>query len=196
MCVCVRVCVYSCACTLASALSHLWLSGALAHQAPLSVGILQARIPWWAAIAFSRGSSRPRDRTCVSFVFCVDRWVLYHECHLRHGLSQSVSRPIAWLMAADDFLLTFLGLFFPRNYYRAERFRTGALALLSLGKVKPYWTLGLAVIRLHFPLGTSAALFFVILVVPECLSKLRCSSGDGRAGRLQRCMLYYSLFGD
>ena len=29
-------------------------------------GILQARIPEWVAISFSRGSSRPRDRTQVS----------------------------------------------------------------------------------------------------------------------------------
>ena len=31
-------------------------------------GILQARILEWVAIPFSRGSSRPRDRTCVSYV--------------------------------------------------------------------------------------------------------------------------------
>ena len=29
----------------------------------------------WAAIPFSRGSSWPRDRTCVS---CFGRWILYH----------------------------------------------------------------------------------------------------------------------
>ena len=38
-------------------------------------GILQARILEWAAISFSRGSSQPRDRTCVS---CIGRWILYH----------------------------------------------------------------------------------------------------------------------
>ena len=31
-------------------------------------GILQARILEWVTISFSRGSSRPRDRTCVSYV--------------------------------------------------------------------------------------------------------------------------------
>ena len=35
-------------------------------QAPLSMGILQARIPEWVAIPFSRGSSRPRDQTQAS----------------------------------------------------------------------------------------------------------------------------------
>ena len=34
-------------------------------------GVLQARILEWVAIPFSRGSSRPRDRTCVSQVSCI-----------------------------------------------------------------------------------------------------------------------------
>ena len=38
----------------------------VASQAPLSMGILQARIQKWIAISFSRGSSWPRNRTQVS----------------------------------------------------------------------------------------------------------------------------------
>ena len=38
----------------------------VAHLAPLSMGILQARIPEWVAMPFSRGSSQPRDQTQVS----------------------------------------------------------------------------------------------------------------------------------
>ena len=38
----------------------------VARQAPLSVGILQARILEWVAMPSSRGSSQPRDRTQVS----------------------------------------------------------------------------------------------------------------------------------
>ena len=34
-------------------------------------GILQARIPEWVAITWSKGSSQPRDRTCVSQGSCV-----------------------------------------------------------------------------------------------------------------------------
>ena len=41
----------------------LWTA---AHQAPLSMGILQARILQWVAILFSRGSSWPSDQTHVS----------------------------------------------------------------------------------------------------------------------------------
>ena len=38
----------------------------LACQAPLSMGILQARILKWVAMPSSRGSSQPRDPTQVS----------------------------------------------------------------------------------------------------------------------------------
>ena len=36
--------------------------------------LLQARILEWAASSFSRGSSRPRDRTCVS---CIGRQIFF-----------------------------------------------------------------------------------------------------------------------
>jgi len=40
----------------------------LACQAPLSMGILQARILEWVAMPSSRGSSQPRDQTQVSHI--------------------------------------------------------------------------------------------------------------------------------
>ena len=48
----------------------------VAHQAPLSMGILQARILEWVAASSSTGSSQPRDRTRVSHIvgrFFTDR---------------------------------------------------------------------------------------------------------------------------
>ena len=45
------------------------LSGPSVH------GTLQARILEWAAMPSSRGSSWPRDWTCI---FCMDMWVLYY----------------------------------------------------------------------------------------------------------------------
>ena len=39
--------------------------------------ILQARVLMWVAM-FSRGSSRPRNQTCFSYVSCIGRCVLYH----------------------------------------------------------------------------------------------------------------------
>ena len=44
----------------------LGTSWTVAHQAPLSMGILQARILEWVAMSSSRGSSQSRDRTQVS----------------------------------------------------------------------------------------------------------------------------------
>ena len=41
-------------------------------------GILQARILEWVAISSSKGSSPPRDRTCISCVSCLWRQILYH----------------------------------------------------------------------------------------------------------------------
>ena len=52
----------------------LWIR---ACQAPVS-GFLQARILEWIVIPSSRGSSWPRNWTCVSYVSCIGRWVLYH----------------------------------------------------------------------------------------------------------------------
>ena len=40
----------------------------IAHQAPLSVGFLEARILEWVAMLFSRGSSRPSDQAQVSYI--------------------------------------------------------------------------------------------------------------------------------
>ena len=44
-------------------------------------GILQARILEWIAIAFSRRSSQPRNRTCVSYISCINKQILYHMSH-------------------------------------------------------------------------------------------------------------------
>ena len=47
--------------------------------------ILQTRILEWVAISSSRGSSQPRDQTCVS---CIGRQILYH-CATWEALSGS-----------------------------------------------------------------------------------------------------------
>ena len=52
-------------------LSHVQLFAALwtlARQAPLSLGILQARILEWVVMPSSRGSSQPRDRSQVTHI--------------------------------------------------------------------------------------------------------------------------------
>ena len=50
----------------------------VACQASSVHRILQARIPEWVAMPSSRGTSQSRDRTHVSYVPCIGRWVLYH----------------------------------------------------------------------------------------------------------------------
>ena len=59
----------------------------ITHQAPV-YGIFQARILEWVAFSSSRGSSQIRDETCISYVSCTGRWILYHcasweaQCHV------------------------------------------------------------------------------------------------------------------
>ena len=81
MCVCVCVCVCVCAKSLQSCLT---LCDPMDCSPPGSSvhGILQARILEGVAISSSRGSSQSRDRTCVSYVSCIGRQVLYHYHHL------------------------------------------------------------------------------------------------------------------
>ena len=45
--------------------------------------IYQARILEWVAISYSRVSSLPRVQTCVSYVSCIGRQVLYQLSHQR-----------------------------------------------------------------------------------------------------------------
>ena len=68
-----NICMLSC-------FSHVWLFVTLwtvAHQIPLS-RILQARILQWITMPSFRGSSWPRDWTCVSDIYCIGSWFLYH----------------------------------------------------------------------------------------------------------------------
>ena len=51
----------------------------VAHQAALSMGILQARILEWVAMPSSRGSSWPRDPTCASCVSGIVGWFFTTE---------------------------------------------------------------------------------------------------------------------
>ena len=66
---------------LPSRFSHVQLFAMLwtiTRQGPLSMGILQVRTLERVAMPSSRGSSRPRDQTCIFYVSCIGRGVLYH----------------------------------------------------------------------------------------------------------------------
>ena len=60
-------------------------------------GILQARLLEWVAMPSSRGSSKPRDRTQVSYISCTGKQVLYHYCHL--GSPNDSGRKLEFLTA-------------------------------------------------------------------------------------------------
>ena len=59
----------------------------IACQAPLSRGILQARILEWVAMPSSRGSSRPGDQTHISYVYCLGQagFLFFVFCFLITG---------------------------------------------------------------------------------------------------------------
>jgi len=65
-----RVCAQSCP-TLGNPTNRS-LPGSSVH------GLVQARILEQVALSYSRGSSQPRYRTCVSHLSCIGRWILYH----------------------------------------------------------------------------------------------------------------------
>ena len=70
---------------LCAVLSHSVMSDSwrppVVRQAPLSIGILQARMLEWVAMPSSRGSSQPRDRTpySVAFALQTDSLPLSHQ---------------------------------------------------------------------------------------------------------------------
>ena len=73
--ICMYICVisyiytymYICVISL-SVMSDSATPWTVARQAPLSMGILQARRPEWVAMPSSRGSSQPRDLTQVTLI--------------------------------------------------------------------------------------------------------------------------------
>ena len=75
------ICVRMCAKSLQSC-STLWDPMEYSLPSTSVHGILQARILEWVAVPSSRGSSQPMDGTCISYVSCTGRQILYHERHL------------------------------------------------------------------------------------------------------------------
>ena len=71
--VCYQLAIGVCECSVVS--ESFAIPCAVAHQAPLSMGLFQSRMLEWTAISSSRGSSQPRDQTPIS---CTGRRVLYH----------------------------------------------------------------------------------------------------------------------
>ena len=69
ICLCLYIYIYICTCpSLCNPMDY-------SLPSPSVHGIFQARILEWVVISFSRRSSWPRDRTCISYI---GRWILYH----------------------------------------------------------------------------------------------------------------------
>ena len=69
----VPVCLHACVCSVAQLCLTLCNPVDCSPPGSSVHGTLRARIMEWVAISFSRGSSRPRDGTCISCVTYVGR---------------------------------------------------------------------------------------------------------------------------
>ena len=90
-------------------------------------GILQARILEWVAVAFSKGSSQPRDQT-QGLLHC--RWILYQLSH------KGIPRILEW--AAYPFSSRSSQ---PRNWTAVPCIAGGFFANWTIREARePYWT--------------------------------------------------------
>ena len=73
--------------------SHVWLFVTLwtvTHQASLSMGLFRQKILDWVVISSSKGSSWPRDWTCVPCVSCIAGRFFTHWAIREAEIMQSV----------------------------------------------------------------------------------------------------------
>ena len=97
----------------ACVLSHVQLCVTLctvACQAPLSMAFSRQKYWGGVAISFSRGSSWPRYRTCVSWVSCLGKHVLYHCAIWKISVLQRLFLKFSLFSLFPEvaFLLTFI----------------------------------------------------------------------------------------
>ena len=90
-------CVFS-----AKSLSHVQLFATpwtIAYQAPLSMGILEARILEWVAMPSSRESSQPRDQTGVSGIAgsFFTNWSKQIQCYVNY-ISMFKKLDFTWII--------------------------------------------------------------------------------------------------
>ena len=109
----------------------------VAHQAPLSLGILQARILDWVAMPSSRGSSPPRDWTQVSRI--AGRFFT----NLSH---QENSRILEWVAYPFS-----TGTSWPRNWTRVS---CTASRFFICWATREVWWEGYGAITLRLTLGS------------------------------------------
>ena len=99
------------------------LPGSVVH------GILQAKILEWAAISFPRGSSRPRDRTHVSFISCIGRRVLCHWATCSHLAPSYSHRAEAALCLGQCTWVMGISIPEPGTHYQSRSYLTYMTAI-------------------------------------------------------------------
>ena len=85
-------------------LSYVPLGNSMDHSLPESsvYGIFQARILEQVVISYSRGSSWPRDPSCISFGFSIGRQILYHWATWKpHLLLYNIQKPSLNLIPSE-----------------------------------------------------------------------------------------------
>ena len=107
----IHVCVCLCVCVCAQSLMDSSPPGSSVH------GNFQAKILEWVTIFFSKGSSRPRDRNCISYVSCIGRWVLYQYSHLGSPTIHIIFLQICQL---EVFSVTFLNNSEHKSHWKFE----------------------------------------------------------------------------
>ena len=117
VCVCVCVCVWVAqACLTLCDPMNCSLPGFPVH------GILQARILEWTAIPFSRGSSRPRDRTLVSCiagrfftVWAIGKYYLFLDSSIKKVFPQDNFKTSLWAVLLRGHIYTDKALLYRVN---------------------------------------------------------------------------------
>ena len=98
----------------------------VAYQAPMSVGILQARILEWAAISFSRGSSQPRDWTkvwCIALQMDSLPAELSGSPRILEWIAYPFSRVSSWPKKLDQGLLHWRWIIYQLSYQGSPHLR-------------------------------------------------------------------------
>ena len=104
---------FLCVCSVAQSCLSLWDPMHWSPPGSSVHGIFQARILGWVAISYSKGSSRPRNRTPVSCGSCIGRRILYHWATWE-ALSQFYNLPVcsSYIKAEKDIVTSFLSFFY------------------------------------------------------------------------------------
>ena len=98
------VCVCVCVCARARACMHIQSCPTLCDPVNHSLlgfsvcGVFQARILEWGDISYSRGSSGPKDRTCVSCISRTGKQILYTESPVKLPLRPQLFTNLSYMI--------------------------------------------------------------------------------------------------